>query len=94
MSTLGGKCYVKQIEDDLKIEPQEVCDCDKRKKCDSYYIQINKKLRKEIKGLMIENVNLKYKIQEIKELVLCTRVDEEKREKIIGVLYEDDNGNN
>lgn len=88
MSTLGGKCYVKQIEEDLKIEPHEVCDCDKRRSCDSYYIQINKKLRKEIKDLMIENINLKYKIAEIKELVVCERVDEEKRERIISIIYE------
>ena len=88
MSTLGGKCYQKQIEEDLKVEPTEVCDCDKRKGCDSYYIQINKKLRKDIKELMIENINLKYKLQEIKELVVCERVDEEKRTKIIEVIYE------
>jgi hypothetical protein len=53
LSTLGGKCYQKQIEDDLKLEPTEVCDCDKRKGCDSYYIQINKKLRKDMKELMM-----------------------------------------
>lgn len=88
MNNLGGKCYEKQIEEDLKIEPKEVCDCEKRKSCDSYYIQINKKLRKEIKNLMIENIKLKYKLQEIKENVVCTKVDEEKRERIISIIYE------
>lgn len=87
--SLGGKCYEKQIQTDLLLEPTTICDCEKRKSCDSYYIAINKKLRKEIKELMIENVNLKYKIQEVKEQVLCTRVDEEKRERIIDILYEE-----
>ena len=38
---------------------------------------------------MIENINLRYKLQEIKELVVCERVDEEKRERIIKIIYEE-----
>ena len=88
-NSLGGKCYVKQIEEDLLIEPKDICDINTRRACDSYYIHINKKLRKDIKKLMIENINLRYKLQEIKELVVCERVDEEKRERIIKIIYEE-----
>ena len=47
-STLGSIWYVKEVERDRLREPFVVCDVNKRRKCDSYYIQVNRELEKRI----------------------------------------------
>ena len=56
---LGSPYYYLDLLKDLKAEPQEICNVDKRRKCDSYYIQINNRLKKENIKLLEENKNLK-----------------------------------
>lgn len=50
-NSLGGKCYEKQIELDYMREPITICEVEKRRKCDSFYVCENRKLRKKIKEL-------------------------------------------
>ena len=46
-SSLGSKCYDEEIKRDLLLEPKTICEVDKRRKCDSLYINLNKRLVKE-----------------------------------------------
>ena len=45
ISTYGSRSYYVQILQDLAQEPHEICNIDKRRKCDSYYIQLYNKLK-------------------------------------------------
>ena len=38
MNTLGGKCYEEELRRDFLRVPVEVCAVEKRRKCDSLYI--------------------------------------------------------
>ena len=69
MSTLGSIYAEKQVEADLQQQPIEICNWDKRKKCDSLYIQKYRKLEKEVeisielldKALEKKIINIIYK---------------------------------
>lgn len=50
-NSLGGKCYEREIELDYMREPTVVCEVEKRRKCDSFYVCENRKLKKQIKEL-------------------------------------------
>ena len=72
---LGSPYYYLDLLNDLKKEPTEICNVDKRRKCDSYYIQMNSKLKKENIKLLEENKNLKMLLSVYQD-VLTEVVDE------------------
>ena len=51
IKTLGGKCYYEEIIKDYQSEPFVECETEKRRRCDSFYIKENKKLKKQIEEL-------------------------------------------
>lgn len=78
-SSLGSKCYDEEIERDLLIEPKTICEIDRRRKCDSLYINLNKRLVKEnsilrnklilINDIILNNSNLEYIKSKIMEVI-------------------------
>ena len=77
--SLGSKCYDEEIERDLLAEPKTICDVDRRRKCDSLYINLNKRLVKEnsilknklilINDIILNNSNLEYIRSKIMEVI-------------------------
>lgn len=78
-SSLGSKCYDEEIKRDLLIEPKTICEVDRRRKCDSLYINLNKRLVKEnsilknklilINDIILNNSNLEYIRSKIMEVI-------------------------
>lgn len=78
-SSLGSKCYDEEIKRDLLIEPKIICEVDRRRKCDSLYINLNKRLVKEnsilknklilINDIILNNSNLEYIRSKIMEVI-------------------------
>lgn len=58
-NSLGGKCYDRELAIDLMREPKTICEVEKRRKCDSFYVCENRKLKKKIQEL--ERLVLIYK---------------------------------
>lgn len=81
-NSLGSKCYDEEIKRDLLIEPKTICEVDRRRKCDSLYINLNKRLLKE-------NSILKNKIILINDIILNNTDVYYIRSKIMEVI---DNG--
>ena len=77
--SLGSKCYDEEIKRDLLIEPKTICEVDRRRKCDSLYINLNKRLIKEnsilknklilINDIILNNSNLEYIRSKIMEVI-------------------------
>ena len=86
---LGGKCYENEIENDLMFEPKEICDVEKRRTCDSLYITLNKKLKKENLQLREEILHLKNKLVLIKDNIYCTELVGDVRDEIIKVIEDE-----
>lgn len=86
---LGGKCYEHEVEQDLLIEPKEICDIERRRVCDSLYINLNKRLKKENLQLKEEILHLKNKLIMIRDSVYCNQISGEVRDEIIKVVEED-----
>ena len=78
-NSLGSKCYDEEIERDLLTEPKTICKVDRRRKCDSLYINLNKRLIKEnsilknklilINDIILNNSNLEYIRSKIMEVI-------------------------
>lgn len=78
-SSLGSKCYDEEIKRDLLIEPKTICEVDRRRKCDSLYINLNKRLVKEnsilknkiilINDIILNNTDLTYIKAKIMEVI-------------------------
>lgn len=78
-SSLGSKCYDEEIERDLLVEPKTICEVDKRRKCDSLYINLNKRLVKEnsilknklilINDIILNNTDITYIKSKIMEVI-------------------------
>lgn len=86
---LGGRCYEQEVDNDLLIEPKEICDIEKRRICDSLYINLNKKLKKENLQLKEEILHLKNKMILVRDNLYCTQVSGEVREEIIRILEDE-----
>ena len=78
-SSLGSKCYDEEIKRDLLVEPKTICEVDRRRKCDSLYINLNKRLVKEnsilknklilINDIILNNTDLEYIKSKIMEVI-------------------------
>ncbi len=78
-NSLGSKCYDEEIKRDLLLEPKTICEVDRRRKCDSLYINLNKRLVKEnsilknklilINDIILNNSNLEYIRSKIMEVI-------------------------
>ena len=78
-SSLGSKCYDEEIKRDLLVEPKTICEVGKRRKCDSLYINLNKRLVKEnsilknklilINDIILNNTDLEYIKSKIMEVI-------------------------
>ena len=78
-NSLGSKCYDEEIKRDLLIEPKTICEVDRRRKCDSLYINLNKRLVKEnsilknklilINDIILNNTDLEYIKSKIMEVI-------------------------
>lgn len=78
-NSLGSKCYDEEIKRDLLIEPKTICEVDRRRKCDSLYINLNKRLIKEnsilrnklilINDIILNNTDLDYVKSKIMEVI-------------------------
>lgn len=78
-NSLGSKCYDEEIKRDLLIEPKTICEVDRRRKCDSLYINLNKRLVKEnsilknklilINDIILNNTDLDYIKSKIMEVI-------------------------
>lgn len=54
MASLGGKIYEEEVKRDLEKEPFIICECEKRKKCDSFYLKLYNDLMKKYTKLQSE----------------------------------------
>ena len=78
-NSLGSKCYDEEIKRDLLVEPKTICEVDRRRKCDSLYINLNKRLVKEnsilknklilINDIILNNTDLEYIKSKIMEVI-------------------------
>ena len=78
-NSLGSKCYDEEIKRDLLLEPKTICEVDRRRKCDSLYINLNKRLVKEnsilrnklilINDIILNNNDLTYIKAKIMEVI-------------------------
>lgn len=64
INSYGSVSYYMQIIKDLQREPVEFCNVDKRRKCDSYYIQMYNNIVKELN-------KTKQELEETKQLLKC-----------------------
>ena len=69
ISTYGVRSYYVQILQDLAQEPHEICNIDKRRKCDSYYIQLYNKLKGHYIKLLKEYSDCKEELETYKQLL-------------------------
>ena len=83
MNGLGGKCYEEELRKDLLRVPTTICEVEKRRKCDSLYINLNRKLKKE-------NDNLKKRLSYIKNVLENNTINDELKVMLLEVI---DNGN-
>ena len=77
--SLGSKCYDEEIKRDLLLEPKTICEVDRRRKCDSLYINLNKRLVKEnsilrnklilINDIILNNTDITYIKSKIMEVI-------------------------
>lgn len=83
---IGGKYYEREVEEDLLIEPKEVCNCEKRHKCDSLYINLNRRLLKDNRRLVETNEHLNTKLILISDLLYCNQLSEDIKDKILRII--------
>lgn len=69
ISTYGSRSYYVQILQDLAQEPHEICNIDKRRKCDSYYIGLYNKLKGHYIKLLKEYSDCKEELETYKQLM-------------------------
>lgn len=67
--TYGARSYYVQILQDLAQEPHEMCNVDKRRKCDSYYISLYNKLKAHYIKLLKDYTDLKEENESLKQLL-------------------------
>lgn len=67
-NNFGSKCYANEIIRDLAIEPKVICEWEKRKKCDSYYIKLYNELEKKYVKLLTEYTSTKELLKLYKEI--------------------------
>jgi hypothetical protein len=67
--TYGSRSYYVQILQDLAQEPHEICNIDKRRKCDSYYIALYNKLKTHYIKLLKEYSDCKEELETYKQLL-------------------------
>lgn len=67
--TYGARSYYVQILQDLAQEPHEMCNVDKRRKCDSYYISLYNKLKAHYTKLLKDYSELKEENESLKQLL-------------------------
>lgn len=58
ITTYGSIHYYNQILKDLQQEPTEVCNWDKRRRCDSYYIKMYNQALRDYKMLLDDYTKL------------------------------------
>lgn len=83
---IGGKYYEKEVETDLMFEPKEICDIEKRKKCDSLFANLNRKLLKDNRRLVEENERLNTKLILISDSLYCKQLSEELRQEVLNII--------
>lgn len=67
--TYGARSYYVQILQDLAQEPHEMCDVDKRRKCDSMYITLYNRLKTHYTKLLKDYTDLKEENESLKQLL-------------------------
>lgn len=68
-NNFGSKCYADEIIRDLAIEPVVICEVEKRRKCDSYYIKLYNELEKKYVKLLSEYMQTKELLQLYQEIL-------------------------
>ena len=86
---IGGKCYEEEVERDLVRHPIEMCDVEKRRRCDSLYANLNRKQKKEILRLREEKLHLQNKLILISDLLYCNQLSDELKYKILEVVNDE-----
>lgn len=86
MNTLGGKCYEEELRRDFLRVPVEICAVEKRRKCDSLYINLNKKLEKENNQLKNEIKSLKMSLGYIKTVLENHTLNDDLKSMLLEVI--------
>lgn len=86
---IGGKYYEKEVEQDLLFEPHDVCDVDRRKRCDSLFASLNRKLLKENRSLVEKNEHLNTKLILISDLLYCNQLSEDLKKEILSIIEDE-----
>lgn len=67
--TYGSRSYYVQILQDLAQEPHEICEWNKRRKCDSQYIRLYNELKNHYTKLLKDYSDLKEECESLKQLL-------------------------
>ena len=86
---IGGKYYEREVEQDLMFEPHDVCDVDRRKRCDSLFASLNRKLLKENRSLVEKNEHLNTKLILISDLLYCNQLSEDLKKEILSIIEDE-----